>query len=84
MSYVLCLSFAAIVGVPTAAMVGVSIAAMVGVSTNHHCRQLIVKKVVGEDTDHGFGTGFVVAFLTYFDPCSRPVSAMMLTNKKAG
>ena len=34
-------------------MVDVTIAAMVGVSTNHHYRQLIVKKVVGGDTDHG-------------------------------
>jgi ABC-type Zn2+ transport system substrate-binding protein/surface adhesin len=48
MSCVLCLSFAAMVGVPAAAMVGVS--------TNHHPSQLIVKKVVGGDTDHGLVT----------------------------
>ncbi|VTP96569.1 hypothetical protein [Sphingobacterium daejeonense] len=57
-------TIAGLVDVPTAAMVGVSTpsivvvptAAMVGVSTNHHCRQLIVKKVVGGDTDHGLVT----------------------------
>ncbi|WP_099372322.1 hypothetical protein [Sphingobacterium sp. 1.A.5] len=79
-----------------AGLVDVPTAAMVGVPTSHHCRQLIVKKVVGGDTDHGFGTGFVIDFVTSFDialvtifgtpslptsPPPRSVSAMMITQK---
>jgi len=66
-----------------AGLVAVSTAAMVGVSTNHHCRQLIVKKVGGGDTDHSLGTGFVMPSLPTSPP-SRSVSAMMITHKKAG